>query len=357
MTQRVLDDGSAGPTVANPDDGDGTPLTAHTDGDPNIDQDGTQVNSVWLNSQQEGMCSIVELNGEVLDAANNKQPGQIVARIGDMVFGDGSSGNATVADSSTTTMTADVYAQNVTIGTNARLRLAGFRLFVSGTLTIGAGSSVDADGDDGVTAGGDRYDPLGPFYMEGGTVGATGTVNAGVAGANGGAVLNGGGSGGNGGAGAQPGGAGGTSSAMVDNAGGFRAYPDCVTMTTISSGPTTRRVGAGSSGGAGGGNGADLGGHGGAGGGVGVVCAKVIDLAPDARISANGGAGSDGGGAANTGGGGGGEGGTLALIYRTVVNGDLATQATATGGTGGAGGGVGASGGDGSDGTVILLTA
>ncbi len=57
-------------------------------------------------------------------------------------FGDGSDG--TVVISSNTTLTSDMYYENLTISNNAVLKPGGYRIFVRTLLTIESGSSISA---------------------------------------------------------------------------------------------------------------------------------------------------------------------------------------------------------------------
>ncbi|MGN6430048.1 MAG: hypothetical protein ACTHNB_04845 [Gaiellaceae bacterium] len=77
----------------------------------------------------------------------------------DALFGDGSDGDATI--NSATTLTADAYYHNLTIAAAQTLNPGGFRIFVSGTLTLDDGASIARNGNDasgstpgaGLTAG------------------------------------------------------------------------------------------------------------------------------------------------------------------------------------------------------------
>ena len=246
------------------------------------------------------------------------------ALYGDGLFGDGYDGNATIVG--TTTLTKETYYNNLTISGTGIVKVAGFRLFVKGTLTIDPNGTIN---DDGISSTG---------VGAGAALAARGTLNA-LSG-QGGAGNGGGGNGNTGnastnsslnGAGLAPnGGKGGDAVNTGGNAG--------VAATAVQSqrwhGTAWQQQGrfnngtaqAFFGGGAGGGGGASFavgttGGGGGSGGGLVWVAAKTV--INNGRISANGGNGGNAAGAAAAGGGGGGGGGcvmlaTLSSSYGTV---------------------------------------
>lgn len=281
------------------------------------------------------------------------------------VFGDGSDGNVTI--SANTTLTADMYYDNLTVNSTYTLTTAGYRVFVKNTLdnngTIrwngnngeaGAGgggrpaggsalSSANLGGSGAGGSGGDVDEAEGGG---GGSGGGVVVIAAKIIDNTGGVISANGGNGGNGwaddaadadnsdagaaggsvnpslggaaGAGGQGGGIGGGAAGGVTAAqSGTRSYPFCVLMWEVTS--TTSRI---------------LGGAGGGGG-----------TAQEDQ------AGSETGG----GGGGGGGGGTVVLIYTALT---VGTE-TATGGTGGTGATTGSgsatNGSAGSAGTVIKV--
>jgi hypothetical protein len=71
----------------------------------------------------------------------------------DFLYGIGVSGSATIAG--TTTLTSEAHYTDLTITSTGILKPAGYRIFVSGTLTIDAGGSINDDGGNasGSTAG------------------------------------------------------------------------------------------------------------------------------------------------------------------------------------------------------------
>lgn len=282
-------------------------------------------------------------------------------------YGDGSDGDATITGG-TTTLTRDMYYDNLTITGTGVLRPAGYRVFVRGLLTIQTGGVIERNGNAGGTPAN---------AITGGTAGAAlaaGSLGgSGAGGAGGNASTAGtGGSNANDGAGGA-GGAGGGShdtgddAAEAGGAGGSVAWPQAVSTSglrhlahalgiyhAVTTGAATIVAGgAGGGGGAGGDSG--TGGGGGSGGGAMVVAA--YRLANAGTIRANGGAGGaayTGPDAAGNGGGGGGGGGVIWLITRASTG---AGTVEALGGAGGAGHLAGDDGEDGDDGAVVLLSA
>ena len=62
------------------------------------------------------------------------------------LFGDGSDGDVTIKTS--TTLKQDMYYHNLTIESGQTLNPGGFRVFVSGTLTLNRGARISRDGND-----------------------------------------------------------------------------------------------------------------------------------------------------------------------------------------------------------------
>ena len=329
------------------------------------------------------------------------------------IFGDGLNGAATIT--AQISLTEDTYYTNLTISGAGAINLAGYRLFVNGTLDLsnagsnaianngyfgsGAGSVTGASNGGGGTQGRGGYGVTTSGYYSGGTGinvlyrggnggnGASPNTNNAAVGfqtaqatspVTGGA----GGSGGKGGDSAIGTGAvGGAEQAIA--AGTFfvrtfvpnLAFLSRTTQNTLGTATTTNAVGGRHGGGGGGGGSSTVanGGGGGAGGGGGgntIVYARNIivgaSTASDA-IAARGGSGNFGGvsGFNNTAGGGGsggGGGGYVYLVYGTVTGGSY-TFVSANGGTGGNGGngngtGLGGQGGQGGSGgriTAICL--
>lgn len=268
----------------------------------------------------------------------------------DFLYGTGVSGSATIAG--TTTLTAEAHYTDLTISSTGILKPAGYRIFVSGTLTIDAGGSINDDGSNasGSTAGGALA--IRAYLGAAATPGAGGvfiTSNGGNASAINNATSNNvfqfpqGGAGGA--AGTRTGGSG----------GGVTLAPSHIS----SSWPSARST-VSFNGGSGGGSGAGdvsaggtvaSGGGGGGGGGVFISARNIIN---NGRISANGG---NGGNATTTGagiGGGGGGGGSGYVVIFTKSTGPLGVV-QANGGNPGTGSNGGAAGVTGSPGATFIV--
>ena len=226
------------------------------------------------------------------------------------VFGSGTT-DITVTANASANLTADTYANDLTLGSGSSLRTNGYRLFVNGTLTMGDGSRIHYNGNPGtrsgagaalqtVTAGGA---PAGA--CNGG--GATTTNSLGGAAHNGSAGLV-------------------TVTRPLSAAGGtsvFRTLAQALTGRSLE--------GEVVMGGASGGGGACDGqltsaGGGGGGGGVVIVAAyRIVVVSGKATIAAVGG---------DSAGAGGGGGGVLVLASQEPLPAGLLTSVT--GGTGGA---------------------
>lgn len=270
-------------------------------------------------------------------------------------FGDGSDGDVTI-NSGTTTLTRDMYYNNLTITSTGVLNPAGYRIFVKGTLDISSVSSGggikrtpnNAGNASGSTAGAAGGANSATMLGTGNTglIGATGTTGAGANGTvGGGANNNNGGLGPAGGSGGAPalasGGSGGGVSTNNDNL-YYRPEINFFRGSTAIAGGCS-----GGSGGAGTGDGANTGGGGGGSGSGGIVFAIYSNKinrgagTPNGAIMANASNGGNGGNGAggNAGGGGGGSGGGGGWIY--IVYNELQGITTATGAlvaNGGAGG-------------------
>lgn len=70
---------------------------------------------------------------------------------GNDIFGSGVDGDVTI--SANTTLTSDMFYDDLTIDTNAVLTTAGYRIFVKGTLTIGSGCYIRWNGNNGGNGG------------------------------------------------------------------------------------------------------------------------------------------------------------------------------------------------------------
>lgn len=281
-------------------------------------------------------------------------------------FGGGSDGNVTIS-SGTTTLTRDMYYQNLTLNGTGVLINAGNRIFVAGILDLTAApaGAIKANGNVG------QAGSIGGSAGTGGSATASGTLgtsNAGAAagaggtaggtqGALGASALSQGGSGGSGGVGGT-GSAG--SGGVLRAANTAPGVPFTRYATDLLKGVSLYLGGAGGGGGSGGGGDGTSGGGGGGGGAGGdniYIAANMIKRsgAAASAIQALGGgggtgatesAGTRGGGS----GGGGGGGGWIYLIYSMLLDVSVATNVfDVSGGAGGAGGNgtqTGTSGGD-----------
>jgi hypothetical protein len=273
-----------------------------------------------VNSQ----TKVASLNADLLDGVDST--GLVPASV---VFGDGSDGDATI--SSATALSRDMYYDNLTIATGQTLNPNGFRVFVSGTLTLQDGASIARNGNDGSS---DPDPPVdGGAGLSSGSLGGSGAGAPGFCSDPGESTSNSlGGSGGGDatsiGANCPPG----SATAPPASAGGdgvFRSAPAAISGHTLDGTVVT--------GGAGGGgwSGNDFG-TGGGGGGVVVVAARKVVVVGAASITANGGAGSGPPAFGNAGGGGGG--GVVVVISATPRPAGLTLSVS--GGAGGPGGGV-----------------
>lgn len=318
------------------------------------------------------------------DLADDAVNGAKLIALNRGLFGDFATSGETVI-TSTVTLTADAYYENLTIGTGGVLNANGYRVFVMETLTLGDNARIHNDGGSGGNStsqtGGTAGAASGAGTLAGGGAGVAGgnggAVNgAGVAGGGGASVLNSlGGAAGSGGAGQTVSGAGGSGGAggSISSAPTYalRQAWDGSKGIDFGAGAVTKiaagaRAGAG---GGGGGSGVAVGGGGGGSGGSGgalVVCARKIKTthatygAWTGSISAKGGAGGNGFASAaggDGGGGGGGGGGWVVLIHSwidgvvTLVSGG---NVNANGGAAGTNGGSATNGTAGSAGTVRI---
>ena len=324
------------------------------------------------------------------------------------IFGDGADGNVTIA-SGTTTISRDMYYNDLTIQTGGILNPSGYRVFVKGTLTFQGTGVIARNGLTGTVGGNGSAGSNGV----GGGAGTAGAATAGLAAGSLSGSL-GGSAGGNGGVGSNGSGAGaigvvGTSASTLTNAVGSGSpaasngvagvnstfngggavtgalanavtNPPMMPRNTIFGIPLHYFSGAtigymagsnlatGGSGGGGGGatagGGGGGGGAGGSGGGCGglvVVAAKAIVSVANNCIQAFGGTGGTGGaGGGNNGGspggtggsgGTGGIGGVVVVVYQSF-SGTAFTTAAVAGGTGGTGGTAGSGGSAGNTGTT-----
>lgn len=251
------------------------------------------------------------------------------------LFGDGSDGDVVIG-AGTTTLTRDMYYNDLTLGASSIIACAGFRIFVRGVLTIASGGYIHNNGNAGLIP----VDNATPGVA--GAATAAGSLGASFAGGAGGASSNGtagtaatasiGGAGGAGGTAAigRTGGAGGTVTRPIY---GYRHLSAALGRLP----DLLLRGGAGGGGGAGGTDGSGTGGGGGSGGGPVVVWAFAAAIEGAGAIRSDGGVGGPafaGPDATENGGGGGGGGGGVYLVsrYRTGAG-----TIRASGGAAGAG--------------------
>jgi hypothetical protein len=309
-----------------------------------------------------------------------------VADFAGVFFGDGSDGDL-IAAAGTTTLTRDVYYNNVTLTGTARISTAGFSIYVKGTLDISASqanaiffdgtignNAVGATGGTGIafipaTA---RFGNTSLGVAGASTAGAAGTTGAGAQGAanatNNNAPAGASGAGGSGNAGGKAGGASRSPGAGVGI--DFRTPGPFLIVSGGAFAGLTFGGGA-PGGGSGGGDGTNAGGGGGGGGGgpgIVMLYAQIINRSAASAagiISAQGGKGGAGaagvaGSAGGGGGGGGGSGGRIIVGYRALTGTAKVGLISATGGAGGGGGnglttGIGGNGGTGGFGGRIVV--
>jgi hypothetical protein len=267
------------------------------------------------------------------------------------LYGDGSDGTVRIA--ANTTLTRDMYYQNLTIDANTTVTVSGYRIFVSDTCRVDG--TIESNGVAG-SAG------SGTTFGRGGESAVTNTVGNGTAGSNGAlagaqaAVPSGvtgeGGKGGNGGPSALIGG----QSTMTVTASYFRTISPQLIRT-----PSSFYQGGGGGAGGSGTQGYYVlraGGGGGGGGGIVFLWARRLIVQSGGIIQANGGNG--GAGATHTeegaGGGGSGGGGWVYLLFDELTNNGTIRAIAGTPGTGG-GGSVypGSAGSAGDSGKVTLM--
>ncbi len=280
-------------------------------------------------------------------------------------FGDGSDGDTTIS-SGVTTLSRDMYYNNLTVSGTASINVAGWKICVADTLDISAApaGAITRNGTNGGNAsvisqgsGGAAISSSGTLGGNAGSAngsnGAAGSTGAGaVAGATAGSNAVGGPSG----AGGKGGSVGATAGGGSRAAGSVSGQIDLRRLTTeliqwVSN--NVSRISGGTSGpggSSGAGDGTGTGGPGGGGGsGAGVVFIAARTIARGSNTTAgiirakggNGGNGALGNGGTNRGGGGGGAGGGggyIYLIYRNLTGSLITGAIDASGGDGGAGG-------------------
>jgi hypothetical protein len=223
------------------------------------------------------------------------------------IFGNGADGDQTIG--ANTTLTRDTYYRALTVASGVTLNTGGFRIFVSGTLTLQNGSRIGRDGNDataatppaGLTAG--SLGGSAPGASHSLCAGGTATNSKGGIGGSGGTVM------------ICPGGA---ATRPTPDVGGPQAFDAALQAL---SGRTLDGVLV--SGGSGGGGGSTASDNGGAGGGVVVIAARSVAVPGAAVISAVGGA--------NSGDGGGGGGGVVVVVSTSAQPSGLTVTAAGGG--------------------------
>jgi len=289
------------------------------------------------------------------------------------MFGDGSDGNLTLTQASaasgpftksgsgvntTFTLSRDCWFVNLTLDPSGGafiVAAGGFRFFVAGTLTVGAGCVMSADGQSGSGTTGGIGGTAGSAGTggnagNGGSGAANGAANTGISSGIGGlASQRGGSSNGGGGTGGS------VSSGNSNSSSPASAGSSPHTAYNFMTGRNLTTQYSGGGGGIGGDSTTNSnGGGGGGGGGTLWICAKTI--INNGTLRANGGNGADASGTGTgAGGGAGGNGGAVCLMYGAVGSSVGTTQMS--GGTGGNFQGAGNRGTNGTNGNLFQLAA
>lgn len=246
-------------------------------------------------------------------------------------YGDGSDLNVII--SSATTLLRDQYYENLTITNSGIITTSGFRIFVSGVLTMQAGAIIRWNGNNasGVTRG----TALTSNVLGGGSSGGNGATFPTIAGSPGTDNTDGFGGGGGSGGGAS-GGIGGLNAISATNTGShyYGAWPLNMKGSTIPG----SAYWFGGCGGGGGQASSTFGGGGGSGAGCILICARAINADAGSFIQAVGGNGGNG----DNGGGGGG--GGVIVVYTAGSPSRINWTINVNGGSGGTGTAPGSSG-------------
>jgi hypothetical protein len=276
------------------------------------------------------------------------------------LYGDGTDGNVTLG-AGVTTLTREMYYNNLIIPDGATLNAGNRRVFVRGIATINGimqnNGGTGANGSSGAGGVGGSVGTSGPIRQA--TAGGNGYSGSGVGSTAAGMTVALGGQGASGGsAGGNGGGSGGPQIIPTDDEGGpnpIKNLANALLMSAFSFGFLTEAPSPGSGGGGGAGNSATSGGGGGGGGGG--PCVLVArTITGSGTMRALGGNGGNGFAGTAAGGGGGGGGGGIVL---TISDNDSTIDTTITfsvagGSPGAAAGGAGAAG-TGAAGTVQHL--
>lgn len=269
---------------------------------------------------------------------------------GNAIYGDGSDGDVTI--NNTTSLSRDMYYDNLTITASGVLNASGYRVFCKTSLTIASGGRLQNIG--GNAAGGVAGSAGAGASLAPAAPGGSGSLFAGNIGGT--VSFSMGGSGGAGGAGSSgTAGASGPAIPLSVSQGSSRSPLATPPGFSCSAGGGTAltwyTIQGGGGGGSGGGDGINFSGGGGGGGGGLVVACKTLTIDGAGAIRVDGGAGAAGTGG-NSGGGGGGGGGVVWLFYGTKTGSGTVTAAA---GAGGAGVGTGVAGSSGNAGTVVEI--
>lgn len=296
-----------------------------------------------------------------------------------LLASDFSDGDVTI--SSNTSLTRDMYYEDLTVTNSATLTTAGYRIFAK-TVTINAGAKINNSGGAGGNGTGGTGGTAGAAAaagtMPGGLAGKIGGAGSGsgagaggTAGTNSTYNMNSNAGAGGGAGGAGPSGAGGAGSSGGTNTSTINPPRNIISAFYLFDFTSTTAVqrylvnsGSGSGGGGGFGNPGTGGGGGGSGGSGGCVFIAAETITNAGSIWAKGG---DGGAGANGaqdagggGGGGGGNGGIVFLVYSSLTNnGSISAAGGALGAKGlksSANGADGVNGVVGYDGLVIQMT-
>lgn len=307
----------------------------------------------------------------VTNGAGSLQINNISIGVGTLppgIIGDGVDGDVII--SGNTSLTRDMFYDNLTVNAGITLTAAGFNITAMGTITVAATGVIARNGNNGgnsATTGAGAAGAVLTGVMNGngsaGAAGGAGTTGAGGSGASSAATNAEGGTGGVGGnGGGGSGGVGGSGgNAGIVTARRFRNVQTNWKYTAV--GTFMPCGGGGAGGAAGGGDGVNLGrgGGGGGGGGAGIlIICNVLDNLGE--IQTMGGDGGNGGASAlgNVGGGaggGGGGGGKIMVLANTLTSRGTLNVSGGSAGSGSAGAGSGTAGSAGSVGSNGFATS